>query len=133
MHIMPVWQTSGISPYLPGPNGPYGPYRSESAMLAQVANYAQTSYTAGIELNQKQPYGILWTIANWANTGGTQKALANFNPYAEWINPNDGYGTYQFFYSNGYCCGVPRNWFYNGAPTASLPTRTIKELSGPFC
>jgi hypothetical protein len=124
MNIMPVWQTSGIIP-----SGPYG---NENQMLGPAASYAQNSYTAGIELNQKQPYGILWTITNWAHSGGTQKALANFNPYAEWIDPNDGYQTYRFFYSNGYCCGVPRDWFYNGAPHGQPSDTDDQRVQWPF-
>jgi hypothetical protein len=111
MHIMPVFQTSGIAP---------GLYGSESAALSAMQNYAAPSayvkYTAGVEVNLKQNPGILDSLYNAGDTGYIQVALANFNPYAEWINPNDPSQTYQFFYSNGYCCAQLSNYFYNGAP-----------------
>jgi hypothetical protein len=113
MNIMPVWQTSGITPYRP--DGTLAPYGSEQEMYNAVYYYSYKPYTVGLEFNQKQVGGILQTIVlNIFDS--SDLASANFNPYAEYIDPNDGYGTYQFFYSNGYCCGRPRDWFYNGSP-----------------
>jgi hypothetical protein len=124
MNIIPVWQTSGINP-----NGGYG---SEEAMVNAAINYSYPAYTVGIEMNQKQPGGIGSGIPSYIYGTGAPLALANFNPYAEWIDPNDSYGTYQFFYSNGYCCGVPRNWFYNGAPYGQRSDTDDQRTQWPF-
>lgn len=122
MNIMPVFQTSSIQP---------GLYGSEGNMQYEAEIYAQQPYTVGIEMNAKQLYGIGSGVSIIISQQ-YKVALANFNPYAEWINPNDQYGTYQFFYSNGYCCGVPRNWFYNGAPYNQPSDTDDQRLSWPF-
>jgi glycerophosphoryl diester phosphodiesterase len=104
MNIMPVFQTSAISPRL---------YGSEDQVLSAIRTYEGQAAVLGVEVNLKQSPGILSRIPAW-KVGSTSTALANFNPYAEWIDANDPYQTYRFFYSNGYCCSVPRDWFYFG-------------------
>jgi hypothetical protein len=107
--FMPVFQTSGIAPNL---------YGSESAELAAMQAYADQPYTVGIEVNLKENPGILSSLYNWGDSGGTPKALANFNPYKEWTADNvdkTDYNNYKYFYSNGYCCAFLKQYFYNGA------------------
>lgn len=108
--FMPVFQTSGIAPNL---------YGSESNMLAAMQDYASTYNTVGIEVNLKQNPGILSSLYNWGDSGATPKALADFNPYKEYVaggvDPTN-YFNYQYFYSNGYCCAFLNQYFYNGAP-----------------
>jgi glycerophosphoryl diester phosphodiesterase len=115
MNIMPVFQTSAIRPS--------GPYRNEGGVATAAATYLAQNYVVGVELHQKQYGGILtgtYSIVNNETSLGRYynqgKAIAQFIPYAEWINPNDPSKTYQFFYSNGYCCAQLSNYFYNGAP-----------------
>jgi glycerophosphoryl diester phosphodiesterase len=117
MNIMPVFQTSGIAPNL---------YGSESNELSADIDYLRQPYTVGTEVNLKQNPGILSTLYNEGYSGATQKALGNFNPYAEWINPNDPSQSYQFYYSNGYCCAQLSQYFYNGAPN-NQPSDTMDQ------
>jgi glycerophosphoryl diester phosphodiesterase len=107
LNIMPVFQTSGIAPNL---------YGSELGEQQAMATYAQSKMTniVGVEVNQKDYGGNASTLTEFMSVQ-SYGALANFNPYREYTR-NDGYNTAAFFYSNGYCCGVPRDWFYNGAP-----------------
>jgi glycerophosphoryl diester phosphodiesterase len=116
MNIMPVYQTSHVAP---------GLYGNEVAILDSVDSYLASGFTAGVELNMKQYGGILTNTYNtvWRSSGNQNQALAQFNPYAEWINPNDPTQTYQFFYSNGYCCAPLSNYFYND-PRYGWPSDT---------
>jgi glycerophosphoryl diester phosphodiesterase len=106
--FMPVFQTSGIAQNL---------YGSESAELAAMQAYADQPNTVGMEVNLKENPGILSSLYNWGDSGATPKALANFNPYKEWTYPGVDYtsiNSYQYFFSNGYCCAFLTNYLYNG-------------------
>jgi glycerophosphoryl diester phosphodiesterase len=117
MNFMPVYQTGMIKETVFWPNsGGFG----EWELLNSLTNYVQTynyPFFVGAEVDLKDDPGILTTLYNKNTTsGGPQITMGNFNPYAEWIDPNDPYQTPRFFNSNGYCCSAPRDWFFNGSP-----------------
>ncbi|MBB6142990.1 glycerophosphoryl diester phosphodiesterase [Silvibacterium bohemicum] len=117
--VMPVYQTSGIAP---------GRFGSEPRELASMQAYNAFPFTAGMEVDLKQNPGILTSLYNWGDSG-TPRALANFNPYKEWVASGadqTNYVNYQFFNSNGYCCSFLSQYFYNGAPNGQ-PSDTADQ------
>jgi len=105
----PVYSTSAISA---------NQFGGEQAIIDSILDFQKAGIGVLTEINLKQDGGILAPVlAQTQVINGKPIRVGNFNPVAEWIDPNDSTQTPQFYSTDGSCCVKLSSFFQPPTPT----------------
>jgi GH18 family chitinase/glycerophosphoryl diester phosphodiesterase len=120
LNYWPVFNTNMVT------SGSFG---SEGAIIDTIKSFQQKHEYVATELNYKQNGGILAPVLFQTHqdpTTGLQVSIGDFNPVAEWIDPNDPANTPMFYRIDGSCC-IALSAFYQ--PPVETPDGTLEDTA----